>query len=98
MVVYEVTAMVADELSAAFERYMQDGHMEDVLATGCFSAASIETSGHGRYRMRYIADDLEALDKYLSEHAPDMRTDFAERFPSGVELSREHWIVLGEFA
>ena len=98
MVVYEVTATVPDELTSDFEHYMQEGHIADVLATGCFTAASFETSGPGRYRMRFVANDLESLERYLSEYAVALRDHFADHFPDGIAMSREHWVVLSEFA
>jgi hypothetical protein len=98
MVVYEVTATVPNELTSDFEHYMQEGHIANVLATECFTAASFETSGPGRYRMRYVANDLESLEKYLSEYALVLRDDFAAHFPNGIAMSREHWMVLSEFA
>ena len=94
MVTYEITAAVRPELAPAYERYMREHHIPDLLATGCFRSASIASSAPGRYRIRYDAPDRATLDRYLAEHAPRLRADFAAHFPSGVEVSREEWDAL----
>ena len=98
MVIYEVTAAVELELADAYERFMTELHIPDLLKTGCFESASLERSMPGRYRIRYAARDRESLDRYFSEHASRLRKDFVEHFPEGAELSREEWTVIKHFA
>ena len=98
MVVYEVTATVDLELCEDYEVFMRERHIPDLLATKSFVGASFERSTPGRYRIRYIASSRESLDAYLSDAAPRLRTDFANHFPFGVELSREEWTVIESFA
>lgn len=94
MLTYEITALVRADLCGAYERYMTDRHIPDVMQTGAFIAATFSRSGPGRYRIRYEAPSREAMDAYLAEHAPVLRQHFMDTFPSGVELSREEWTVL----
>ena len=94
-ITYEITASVRDDLIDAYETYMRDRHIPDVLRGGGFVAASFSRSAPGRYRIRYEARGRAELDEYLATHARDLRTHFTETFPSGVELSREEWTVLG---
>ena len=94
MVTYEITALVQPELVSAYEAYMRAHHIPDLLATGYFRAASLAAAAPGRYRVRYEAPDRAALERYLAEHAPRLRAEFAARFPAGVELSREVWEAL----
>ena len=94
IVTYEVTATVRADLSEAYERYMRERHIPDVLATGAFVGASFSRSAPGRYRVRYEAHGREALDGYLADHAPRLRQHFADTLPDGVTLSREEWDVL----
>ena len=82
---------------AAYEAYMQDRHIGDVLATGFFATATFSKSSEGRYRIRYEAFDQQALDQYLATRAADLRKHFNDHFPDGVELSRENWTVLKEW-
>lgn len=95
MVIYEITSDVAAELADSYERYMIDLHIPDLLATGCFRDVRFARSAPGRYRIHYLAADRETLERYLREHAPRLRDDFARHFPAGVEVTRENWDVLG---
>jgi hypothetical protein len=97
MVTYEITAAVDPDIEGAYERYMREHHIPDLLSTGCFSSASLSTSGPGRFRVRYEAPSADALDRYLREHAERLRADFAERLPSGVRVSREEWKVVEQW-
>jgi hypothetical protein len=93
MVTYEVTATVDAARVAEYETYMRR-HVPDVVATGCFAAACLEKAAPGRYRVQYGALSQADLDRYLRDHAPRLRADFAEHFPQGVELTREVWGVV----
>ena len=93
MTTYEITATVPEDLIPEYERYMCERHVPDLLATGCFVAASFSRSSPGRYRIRYEAPDQATLDRYLVEHAARLRTHMSDSFPN-VELSREVWLVI----
>ena len=90
-VIYEITANVQPELCADYERYMTDRHITDVLATSAFAGVVFAWSGTGQYRISYEAHSRAALNEYISDHAPRLRQDFMEHFPSGIELSRCEW-------
>lgn len=94
MVIYEISAVVQAELVEAYEQYMRERHIPDLLATGYFRAAYFTRSAENRYRIQYHAHDRAALDKYLEREANRLRADFAAHFPEGVELFREIWNVL----
>lgn len=94
MLTYEITATVRPDLCDAYERYMRERHIPDLMRTGAFVAASFSRSAAGRYRIRYDAATRQALDVYLSEHAARLRRHFTDTFPEGIELSREEWTVL----
>jgi hypothetical protein len=98
MVAYEVTADVQPQRREEYTKFMRLDHIPAVLASGPFLSASFESSEKGLYRVRYIADSRDALDKYFAEFAPALRDDFNRRFPDGVELSREVWDVSEQFA
>jgi hypothetical protein len=86
---YEVIVVVRDDLVDAWEAYLP-GHVEDVLATGCFEYGEIDRAGAGQYRCRYRASE-ESLERYLREHAPRLRADATARFPEGIETARVVW-------
>ena len=97
MIVYEVTNTVRLDLCDAFEIYMLERHIADVLATGHFISASFERAAAGKYMTRYVAPDRETLDRYLTESSPALRSDFQHHIPEGVEAVREEWTVLKYF-
>jgi hypothetical protein len=88
-----VTALVDAGRVTEYEEYMRR-HIPDLLATGCFTAASLEKAVPGRYRVRYEASSQRDLDRYLRDHAQRLRADFSKHFPSGVTISREVWQTL----
>ncbi len=94
MIIYEVTTDVAADGIAAYEAYMRDTHIPAVLSSGCFVTASIAMSFRGRYRVRYVARNMDVLDRYLASYAPQFRADFASHLGSRVEVSREVWTEL----
>ena len=44
-ITYEVTANVEPELAEAYERFMIDRHIPDLMATGEFASATLGRSG-----------------------------------------------------
>jgi hypothetical protein len=92
MVTYEVTTTVDFRLVGAYERYMRQVHIPDLLATGCFHGAALTRSATGRYRVRYEAPTEADLERYLAIYATRLREDFASHFPEGVTAAREVWI------
>lgn len=94
---YEVSITVREDLSTAFEAYMIETHIPEVMATGAFSSATFATIEAGRFRASYNAAGREELDNYLRDHSPRLRQGVAEHFPEGLEISREEWKVLAEF-
>lgn len=94
MIAYEVTAELQEGLVAAYERYMRERHIPEVLATGCFHGAVLARSGPGRYRSTYLALTQGDLDRYLEQHTAALRADFAAHFPGGVSLAREVWVTV----
>lgn len=93
-VIYEITAVVKNELVDAYEKYMRERHIPDLLATKYFHAAYFTRTLENRYRIQYHARDEDVLREYLKTQAERLRDDFKAHFPEGIELSREVWIVL----
>ena len=97
MIFYEVTAIPEPDVREVYEHYMRTKHVADVLASGCFVSARIGVTGEGLYRTTYVAATRGDLERYLADHAPRLRADFAEHIPRGVQLSREILEVLQEW-
>jgi len=95
MLSYEVTIRLDDPSNgAALEKYMCEKHVPEVFATGCFLDAHFEKSAPDTWRSRYTVESQEVLDRYVAEHAPRLREDFARHFPGGVTLERAVWLGL----
>jgi len=97
MVTYEVSAVVRPDLVDAYETYMRR-HIVELLATGSFLGATLSRAPGNAYRIRYEAPDRQSVDRYVAEHAPRLREDFAAHFPDGVEVSRVVWEIIGEWS
>src|SRR5687767_10633980 len=97
-VTYEIVATVEAHLCSEYETFMRERHIPDLIATGSFVSATLERSRPGRYRVRYVTSSQEALDNYLEQHAPLLRSDFSRRFPTGIDVSREEWTLVEHFA
>ena len=98
MLSYEVRVDVREDLMPDFERYMTGKHLPEILATGCFEAIHFEFLDGGVFRTRYQAASREDLNRYLRDHAPHFREDFAATLPEGCTVSREVWDALKSFA
>lgn len=97
MVIYEITAVVEQSLVEAYEKYMRERHIPDLLKTGYFRGARFTRSSGNRYHVHYEAFTQSALDEYLKTEAERLRADFLVHFPGGVELSREIWEIVQIF-
>lgn len=98
MYTYEVTIIAPHEVAERFLRYLIDEHISDILATGCFESACLESEADGvRSRVRYLAADRAAIDEYLEYHAARLRSDAAGRFPEGISIERSIWSSSAEF-
>lgn len=93
MIIYEVTANVAEDLVPQYEEYMKSRHIPQILETGHFDAAFFLKGSENRYRMLYRAQGEENFNKYLEKDASRLRADLAEHFPAGIELSRDVWSI-----
>ncbi len=94
MLTYEVTCRVESGYLEAYERFMREHHIPDLLATGCFTGAELLRAAPGRYQIRYWARSQADLDRYFAEYASRFRAEFLSRFPDGVSLARETWAAV----
>ncbi|ETV73963.1 hypothetical protein H257_11279 [Aphanomyces astaci] len=82
-------------VAAALVSYMQSGHHQDMLDTGCFIKAEFEQCEPPVLRSRYLLASPRDLDRYVAEHAEAMRSDFQVHFPNGIIVcERSTWRVL----
>ena len=91
---YEVGVSLEPARGEAFEEFMRGHHVPAVLASGCFSGAHFERLAPGEYRTRYAAATPGDLERYLADHAPRLRGDFAASFGDAARVTRETWETL----
>lgn len=95
--VYEVRAVVREDLVDSWLSYMRQDHIPDVVVAGGFVGATLEAGDGGRFRVRYIAPDAATLDRYLAVAAGPLRQHALARFPEGVDLDRDRWVLHGNW-
>lgn len=93
-IVYEITVRTEPSLADEFAAFMVERHVPDLLQTGHFKSATIAKSG-GTLRIAYIAISSEHLRTYLDDHAPRLRSEVVRRFPTGLQIERNEWELLG---
>ena len=103
MILYNVTINIHESVHDQWMRWMQEKHINEVLATGKFSAARMvkvlveEDIGGTTYSIQYTTDSKETLQRYYDEDAPRLREEglqlFGDKmlaFRTELELISEH--------
>ncbi len=76
-------------LRAAFEEWLTSGHARDVCEAGALRADVLRLDGQPpRVEVRYLFASREAFAAYERDHAPRLRREGRERFPTGVRMER----------
>jgi hypothetical protein len=92
MISYEVILQTQPQLAARVEQFMTETHIPQIFVTGCFREIRFSQASAGRFRTAYHAITQADLDRYVQDHAPRFRAEFQERFPKGVNITRETWV------
>jgi len=103
MIIYNVTTNIHESVHDQWMTWMQEKHINDVLATGKFSSARMvkvlieEEMGGITYSIQYITENKETLQQYYDEDAPRLREEalalFGDKmlaFRTELELISEH--------
>ena len=103
MIIYNVTTNIHESVHDQWMTWMQEKHINDVLATGKFSSARMvkvlieEEMGGVTYSIQYITENKETLQRYYDEDAPRLREEamalFGDKmlaFRTELELISEH--------
>lgn len=79
MIIYNVTIKVADAIATAWLEWMQQEHIPEVIATGCFTHATVlrlldvDDSEGPTYAIQYFAESRALYNLYIEKYAPAMR-------------------------
>jgi hypothetical protein len=79
MIIYNVTVKVEASIAKEWLQWMQEIHIPEVIATGCFhhykilQLLEIDESEGPTYAIQYEAKNLDDYNKYISECATGLR-------------------------
>ena len=103
MILYNVTINIHESVHDQWMKWMQEKHINDMLATGKFSSARMvkvlveEEMGGTTYSVQFVTDSKETLQRYYDEDAPKLRAESASlfgdkmlAFRTELELISEH--------
>ena len=103
MIIYNVTINIHESVHDQWMQWMQEKHINDVLATGKFSSARMvkvlieEEMGGTTYSLQYTTDSKATLQSYYDQDAPKLREEglrlFGDKmlaFRTELELVSEH--------
>jgi hypothetical protein len=93
MILYNVTAILDEEIHEDWLNWMIEQHIPEVMATSCFVSNRIlkvlDSPNEGvTYCTQYIADTMENYTEYLQNFAPALRASFPERFSNKFVIYR----------
>jgi hypothetical protein len=86
MLIYNVTIKVAHAIAHDWLQWLQQEHIPDMIATGCFDQATTlqlleNTDEEGlTYAVQYRAASRADYDRYMTEFAPAMRQKGLEKW------------------
>lgn len=103
MLIYNVTIHIAPSAEADFVAWMQNEHIQEVLATQCFHKAIFlknqteNTEKYRAYTCQYFCATATDLDHYYQEFAPALRQKGQQKFGKAMVGTRTEFQVLAAF-
>jgi hypothetical protein len=103
MIIYNVTINVDESIHLDWLKWMQNKHINEVLATGLFTQAKLvkvlveEEMGGTTYAVQYFTDSKSKLDDYYLNHAPRLRQEGLQLFGDKMLAFRTELEVMAEF-
>ncbi len=88
MIIYNVTTKVAADIAAQWLGWMQQQHIPEVMATGCFAACKIarlldvDDSEGPTYAVQYEAACKADYERYIRQFADALRSDVYAKWGS----------------
>jgi Domain of unknown function (DUF4286) len=79
MFIYNVTSKVDHTISAAWLQWMKEEHIPEIIATGCFTKATIlqlletDDSEGPTFAIQYTSESKALYNRYLEKFAPELR-------------------------
>lgn len=102
MIIYNVTINIDESIHDEWVSWMQQKHINDVLATGKFFKAKFirvnveEEMGGITYCVQYFTEKRELLERYYKEDAERLRAEGIKLFADKMLAFRTELEVLSE--
>ncbi len=102
MIIYNVTINIDESVHDQWLSWMQNTHINDVLATGKFIKAKLvkvlvdEEMGGVTYSVQYLTDSKKTLERYYNEDAPRLREEGLRLFGDKMLAFRTELEVISE--
>ena len=102
MILYNVTINIHESVHDQWMKWMQEKHINDMLATGKFSSARMvkvlveEEMGGTTYSIQFVTDSKETLQRYYDEDAPKLRAESASLFGDKMMAFRTELELISE--
>lgn len=103
MILYNVTINIHESVHDQWMDWMQNKHINEVLATGKFSSARMvkvlvdEDMGGITYAIQYTTDSKETLQRYYDEDASRLREEGSRLFGDKMLAFRTELEMISEF-
>ncbi|NBW28394.1 MAG: DUF4286 family protein [Flavobacteriaceae bacterium] len=102
MIIYNVTINIHESVHDQWMNWMQQKHINDVLATGKFTSARMvkvlveEEMGGTTYSIQYTTENKELLQRYYIEDAPRLREEGIALFGDKMLVFRTELEIISE--
>lgn len=102
MIIYNITINIHESVHDQWMSWMQQKHINDVLATGKFTSARMvkvlieEEMGGKTYSIQFTTDSKETLLRYYNEDAPKLREEGLRLFGDKMLAFRTELEVVSE--
>ena len=86
MILYNVTIKVEATIANDWLKWMKEEHIPDMIGTGCFINAliwnllEVDDAEGPTYAIQYFADHMEKYDRYVKDHASELRKRYIEKW------------------
>ncbi|MFK7972079.1 MAG: DUF4286 family protein [Bacteroidia bacterium] len=87
MIIYSVTISIEAALRANWLGWMEEVHIPDVMATGCFQSYSLQElvepkpqEGAYTFNIQYLCESLEEYERYQKDFAPALQAEHTKRY------------------
>jgi hypothetical protein len=94
MIVYTVRIRINSEVERAWQRWMTETHVPEVVKRGKFNGAEMRkvfsTDKDGQeYIVEYRCNSLALLKEYFAVHAPELQKQHSDKFEDKFQAVRE---------